>query len=292
MGFSLGSFGSCSGGNLIVEQNASSPTGNGAAVNLFTTGDFSCTNVSVKNSLSIGFQNNFTKTVILKLKVDGSVSHGIFSKSNLSCNSIDINNASGIGLTVQQGAIISCPSVFIRNSGLEGLVNTDSRLDFGFVRITESNTNQNGFACKIGTTGTGRIGTLNISEVSSGLSGGVFFNGDLKGFVVDNIIILNATDNTSPEFAGVSYSSVNGLSVNNMKITGDDGVNSFQPLRLIGLQNVNIKAANITDTFNGNIVAGVISLANNVSFMNCFNDSGTNLAASTVSQFNCSGMAT
>ena len=104
---------------------------------------------------------------------------------------------------------------------------------------------------------------------------------------------MNDSDTGGAQFASVSMVSPVGLTwIGGGLLSGDDGVNSFQPLRIISPTDLSINGLRILDDFNGNIVAGTIALVDRVGFMNCTNDAGTNILVATVSEFNTTGMST
>lgn len=290
MGFSLGSLGSCYGGNLVVNQNALSPTGTGSGVNLFTTGAFECGSVAVKGSLNIGVQNNLADATIGKLTVSDSGGQGVFNKAKLTGSELTVDGSVGAGIRSEQGGLIAYNSITASNNGQQGYDSGDGIVACDRMLCENNNNVSRGFGCVFGTTSAGNIDILEIKQPVSGIGGGVDFTGTLQRLTIGNIIATNTSDNTAPSFAAVSMSSPVGLSIGSAIITGDNGANSFQPLRILNPTDLNLNGFRITDSFNGLGIAGTIVLADRVGFMNCTNDATTNISPATVAEFNSSGM--
>lgn len=290
MGFSLGSFGSCSGGSLIVEQNPLAPTGSASAINLFTDGTFECANVSVDGSLGIGLQNNFTDATITKLNIKNSATQGIFNKAKLTGTELTVDTSVAAGIRNEQGGLLAFNSITSKENGEEGYDSGDGIVACDRMLLENNNQTVRGFGCVFGTTSSGNIDVLEIKQPASGVGGGVEFTGTLQRLTIGNIIATNASDLTAPSFASVAMVSPVGLSIGSAIISGDDGANSFQPLRILNPTDLNLNGFRITDSFNGLGVAGTIALVDRVGFMNCTNDTTTNISPVTVSEFNCDGM--
>jgi len=291
MGFSLGSFGSCAGGSLVVNQNPAAPTGDGSGVNLFTDGSFQCGKLDVDGSLAIGFQNNSTDCAIDKLTVNDSATQGLFNKAMLAGSSLKVTNSGTQGIRNEQGGLIAYPSVITSDSNEEGYDSGDGRLAVGYMLAENNNKTVVGYGVVIGTTSKGNVDVIEVKQAASGVGGGVSFTGTLQGLTVGNIISTNATNIAAPQVAGVLCDASTGLTIGSAIITGDNGVNSFQPLRLTNNTDLNLNGFRVTNSFNTQIVSGTIALVDRVGFMNCTNDAGTNISVATVSEFNCTGMS-
>lgn len=290
MGFSLGSFGSCSGDSLTVSQNPLSVAGIGSAVNLFTAGTFECDSVVVDGALNIGFQNNFTDATVNKLVVKNGTARGVFNKAKLSGSDLTVDGNSEAGIRNEQGGLISYGSIITKNNGLEGYDSGDGIIVCNRMLCEGNNTQLTGYGCKIGTTSAGNIGLLEIKQASSGVGGGVEFTGVLQKFSVGTINTENSSKDAG-NFASVSMNGANGLvHYGGGLLTGDDGVLSGQPLRITGPTDISLNGLIINDSFNGNGIAGIITLTDRVGFMNCKNSATTNISPITVTEFNCSGM--
>lgn len=290
MGFSLGSFGSYSGNSVIVEQNPESPQGVGSAVNLFTNGTFKCGLVKVNGSLGIGFQNNFTDATIDKLVIENSATQGVFNKAKISGSSLVVSGSGTRGIRNEQGGLLAFNEVRTRGNGEEGYDSSAGIAAINRLQCLNNNQSTGGFGCVIGSQSRGNISALEIEQPSSGIGGGVDFNGVLNKFAVGNIIAKNASSSAGTGFASISLKA-NGLThYGGGELSGDNGASSFQPLRIVGALNSSLNGLNISNEFNGQIVAGTISATDNIGFMNCTNAAGTNISSVTVSEFNCSGM--
>ena len=89
VGIAVDNSGQVTFGTINIDQNPSNPTaGNGA--NLFV-GNVEADKIIIRNSVSVGFQNNTATVVVDDLDVGNGQAQGIFNKSSLACTSINAN---------------------------------------------------------------------------------------------------------------------------------------------------------------------------------------------------------
>lgn len=286
-GFSMDNSGYVRVGKARINQKAGNPTGHKGA--LLYDGNMESDSFIVRDAIDTGFHNVSGVLTFNHLDVRLSGAKGIINQGSLTVNGAESSFNTNEGAEISSGSFQALV-LNTNNNGLEGATFFGgATLNIGRLLASVNNTVVNDYQATFNAV-KGFIGSIETSRAATGDGGGVSFAGDLDSLTVGNIITLNESDSvTAGGLAAVLLNVVNGLTISSFDLRGDSGLNAWQPLRLLTISDVNLNGGVIENAFNGNGVAA--AGLTNIGFMNCNNKTGvTNIAAASVSEFNCVGM--